>query len=148
MLKLPTKARYAVRLMVELAAHEGEGLVHLASVAAAQGLSPKYLEQLAIPLRRAKLVRAVRGSAGGYQLARPATAISIHEIMQAVDGPVELVTCVTHPKTCPRAPACAAHGLWERLTQAVDGVLTGTTLAELRADQSRVDSLVFGGERA
>jgi len=142
MLKLPTKARYAVRLMVELATHEGEGLVHLASVAEAQGLSPKYLEQLAIPLRRAGLVAAARGSTGGYQLARPAESISALQIVQAVDGPVEVVTCVTDPKVCPRSPACAAHGLWRRLRQAIDDVLVSTTLAELRDDQERADALV------
>ncbi len=135
MLKLSTKARYALRFMIELSLHEGEGLVHLATVAAAQDLSQKYLEQLAMLLRHAGLVDAERGSQGGYQLAQPAAEITVLQIVQAVEGPFQLVHCLVRPATCARSSACAAHGLWGRLSSAVTDVLSQTTLADLCTDQ-------------
>ncbi len=137
MLRLSTKTRYALRTMIELAKHEGEGMIPLKEVAEAQQLSPKYLEQLAISLRHAGLVLAERGSQGGYVLARPAAEITALQIVQAVDGPLQLVSCVSRPASCSRSPECSAHELWGRLTSAIDGVLSGTTLADLAATGAR-----------
>lgn len=137
MLKLSTKARYALRFMIELALHEGEGLVHLATVAEAQDLSQKYLEQLAMSLRHSGLVDAERGSQGGYELAQPASDITALQIVQAVEGPLHLVTCVARPTTCQRSSTCAAHSLWRRLNTAITDLLSQTTLADLRDDQRR-----------
>lgn len=141
MLKLSTKTRYALRFMIELALHEGEGLVHLAKVAEAQDLSQKYLEQLAMSLRHAGLVNAERGSRGGYELAQPAADITALQIVQAVEGPFQLIACVARPSSCDRSPACAAHGLWGRLSSAVTDVLAETTVAELCADQRKAATL-------
>ncbi len=121
MLRLSTRTRYALRTMIELARHEGKGMVALKAVAEAQELSPKYLEQLAIALRHAGLVLAERGAQGGYMLARPAAKISVLEVVQAVEGPVELVTCVGQEPECERVGNCTAHGLWSRLNEAVRG---------------------------
>ncbi len=144
MLKLSTKARYALRFMIELSRHEGEGLVHLAAVAEAQNLSQKYLEQLAMSLRHSGLVNAERGSAGGYELALSAAEITALQIVQAVEGPLELISCVARPSTCERAPGCAAHGLWRRLSGAINDVLMETTLADLREDQRRAPAVSPG----
>jgi Rrf2 family protein len=135
MLRLSTKTRYALRTMIELARREGKGMVPLKAVAEAQQLSPKYLEQLAISLRHAGLVLAERGSQGGYVLARPAAEITALEIVQAIDGPIQLVNCVSRPTSCHRSPGCAAHGLWSRLTQSIGALLAATTLADLCQDQ-------------
>ena len=131
MLRLSTKTRYALRTMIELARREKDGMVPLKSVAKAQQLSPKYLEQLAISLRQAGLVLAERGSQGGYMLARPAAEITALEVVQAVEGPLHLITCVNRPTSCPRLPNCTAHGLWSRLNDSIQDVLSSTTLAEL-----------------
>jgi len=135
MLRLSTKARYALRAMIELAMHEGEGLVQLREVADAQQLSVKYLEQLTISLRHAGLVRAERGPQGGYELSRPAEEITVLEIVQAVEGPLGLVGCVTQDGTCDRRESCAAHRLWCRLNTAIGRVLSESTLADLRREQ-------------
>lgn len=135
MLKLSTKARYALRFMIELSRHEGEGLVHLAKIAEAQNLSQKYLEQLAMALRHSGLVHAERGSAGGYELARAPAEITALQIVQAVEGPIELINCVARPSTCGRAPECSAHELWRRLSEAVTQVLAETTLEDLRSNR-------------
>ena len=144
MLKLSTKARYALRFMIELSLHEGEGLVHLATVAEAQSLSQKYLEQLAMSLRHSGLVNAERGSAGGYELAQSPAEITARQIVQAVEGPLELIGCVARPSTCQRSPGCAAHGLWRRLNAAIGDVLMETTLADLRDEQRRLPAVSPG----
>jgi Rrf2 family cysteine metabolism transcriptional repressor len=136
MLKLSTKARYGLRSMVELALREGEGLTQLTEVARAQHISPRYLEQLAAPLRNAGLVRSERGPHGGYELAKPAEAITALDIVRAVEGPPDLLDCVATSSVCDRAGACAARNLWKRASEAITGVLAESTLAELR-DQQR-----------
>jgi len=135
MLRLSTKARYALRAMIELALHQGEGLVQLREVAEAQDLSVKYLEQLTISLRHAGLVRAERGPQGGYQLAKPADEISALQIVQAVEGPLHLLDCLVHAGACNRTGMCAAHGLWRRLNSTIGKLLSETTLAQLREEQ-------------
>ena len=130
--------------MIELSLHEGEGLIHLATVAEAQNLSQKYLEQLAMSLRHSGLVNAERGSQGGYELAQSPADITALQIVQAVEGPIELITCVARPSTCERSPGCAAHGLWHRLGGAINNVLLETTLADLREDQRRLPAVSPG----
>jgi len=148
MLRLSTRARYALRGMIELAGHEGDRLMQLREVAELQYLSPKYLEQLAIPLRRAGLIRAERGSAGGYRLARPASEILALDIVQAVEGPLDVVACALKAAVCERSSACAARRLWIRVHEAVISVLAETTLAELRNQQDLLASLAPAGAEA
>ncbi len=135
MLKLSTKARYALRAMMELALHEGQGPVQLREIAKAQAISPKYLEQLAIPLRHAGLLRTERGPAGGYELARPAVAISALDVVQAVEGPLELLDCIGRAAACDRVAACAARDLWIDVGASIARVLGEKSLADLRDRQ-------------
>jgi Rrf2 family protein len=135
MLKLSTKARYALRAMIELALHEGGGTVQLREVAKAQHLSPKYLEQLTIPLRHAGLVQTERGPHGGYELAKPATSITALDIVEAVEGPVNVLDCIGRSSVCDRTGACAARDLWVRLRCSIGEILSETTLADLRSEQ-------------
>lgn len=118
--------------MIELALHEGEGPLLLREVAEAQALSPKYLEQITIPLRRAGLLEAERGPRGGYRLARPAAEISAREILETIEGPIDLLECVRKPTTCGRASSCGGRILWEKLSRAMAAILSETTLADLR----------------
>jgi Rrf2 family protein len=135
MLRLSTKTRYALRAMLELALREGEGPVQLREVAKAQRISQKYLEQLALPLRHAGLVHTERGPSGGYELARPAAAITALEVVEAVEGPLRLLDCIGRPAACDRAGECVARKLWARAGEALSQVLSEATLAELRESQ-------------
>jgi Rrf2 family protein len=121
--------------MIELARHEGAGLILLRRIAAAESIPRKYLEQLTIPLQRAGLVLAERGPRGGYELARPSDQITAREIIEAIEGPLSLVDCVREPSACDRAPICAARRLWGKVSEAIADVLSRTTLAELREQQ-------------
>jgi len=135
MIKPSTRARYAVRAMIELAIHEGSGPLQLREIAQAQRISVKYLEQLTIPLRRAGLLQAERGPQGGYELAKPAYDITAREIVEAVEGSLGVLECVRNSDSCERTLACAARRLWGRVSDAITAVLSDTTLADLREEQ-------------
>jgi Rrf2 family cysteine metabolism transcriptional repressor len=135
MIKPSTRARYALRAMIELALHEGSGPILLRQIAEAQRISPKYLEQLTIPLRRAGLLQAERGPQGGYELAKPSYAITAAEIVEAVEGPLDVLECVRSSAACDRSGECAARRLWARVSDAIATVLSDATLADLREEQ-------------
>jgi Rrf2 family protein len=139
MLRPSTKARYALRAMIELALRQGERPVHLHDVGRAQRLSVKYLEQLMIPLRRAGLVRGERGSGGGYRLARPAEEITALEVFSAVEGGFDLLARVVTPTVCERSPTCVARRLWMDAGRAMGEVLARASLADLRDGQRAAD---------
>ncbi len=138
MLRLSTRARYALRAMLELATHN-EGRMLLRDIAEQQDLPPKYLEQLAIPLRHAGLIEAQRGSAGGYVLARPAEEITVLQVVEAVEGPLDVAKCVVRATVCSRASNCASRNVWIRLSRHVRGFLHEVSLAHVRDEQLALD---------
>lgn len=140
MLKLSTKARYALRAMVELACREGNGPVQLREIAKAQAVSPKYLEQLTMSLRNAGLVNSERGPNGGYWLAKPAYRITALDVVSAAEGPVTLLDCVGQASACQRSAGCAARRLWTRVSAAISDTLEQVTLADLREEQMAANS--------
>lgn len=133
-MELNTKGRYAVMAMADLAReNRGETVsVSLADIARRQQISLAYLEQLFAKLRRAGLVESVRGRSGGYHLARPAGAIAIHDIMTAVDEPVEMTRCAAEGLSgCVGHKRCLTHGLWEGLTDHIRQYLSGISLQDV-----------------
>jgi len=129
--QLSTRARYGFRAMLELAVHHGRGPVPLKTVAQCQGISLKYLEQLFARLRAAGLVQGVRGTGGGYILARAPGEITLAELFAALEGSIALVACVDRPATCSQADGCVTRKLWVELKEASDGILGGRTLQDL-----------------
>jgi len=140
MLKLSTKARYALRAMVELAHHEGEGATQLRAIAKAQRLSTKYLEQLTIGLRNGGLIHSERGPRGGYWLAKPASHITALDVVRAAEGPVTLLDCVGQSSVCERSASCAARKLWSKVSAAINATLEEVTLADLREEEAAASS--------
>jgi Rrf2 family protein len=146
-MRLSTRGDYAVLLMLEVARHEnGASPVALSRVAHRTGLSRAYLEQLAIPLRAARLVRGVPGRLGGYRLARPAAQISVAEILEAVVGPICIVKCLEDSDGCPRTADCEGHPLFALLNHAIREKLRSCTLRDL-LDPVRVESMRSDLER-
>lgn len=92
-MKLSTKGRYGLRAMIDLASHEEEGAVSIASISERQNISESYLEQLVRPLRKAGFIESVRGAGGGYVLAKPADSISVGDVLRVLEGGLEAVTC-------------------------------------------------------
>lgn len=137
--RLSTRGRYAVMAMVELAAREDGGSlarqVSLAEIAGAQHLSTAYLEQLFGPLRRSGLVASARGPGGGYRLARPATEISIADIIVAVEEPIQATRCDEGGPGCLAGQRCLTHDLWAELGDQIRLFLGGVSLADVIGDR-------------
>ena len=130
-MKLSTRGRYGVRLMLELALHYGEGPVLLKDIAERQGISEKYLWQLINPLKTTGLVNSRRGAHGGYVLGKPPEAISLKAILQILEGPLCLVDCVDNPSLCKRSLSCISRDIWGEASKNMQQTLEDTTLAAM-----------------
>jgi Rrf2 family iron-sulfur cluster assembly transcriptional regulator len=129
-MKLTTKGRYAVTAMLDLALHFDMGPINLADISARQGISLSYLEQLFSRLRKQGLVESARGPGGGYRLARHASAISVSDVIRAVDETVDATRCGGQ-KNCQDDGRCLTHDLWEELSNQITSFLTNITLGDL-----------------
>ena len=125
-MKLSTRGRYGVRLMLELALHYGEGPVLLKDIAERQGISEKYLWQLINPLKTTGLVNSRRGAHGGYVLGKPPEAISLKAILQILEGPLCLVDCVDNPSLCKRSLSCISRDIWGEASKNMQQTLEDT----------------------
>jgi len=135
-MKISTRGRYALRMMLDVSRHGGlDSPVSLASVSDRTGISHGYLEQVALALRSARLVRGVAGRHGGYKLASPPEKITIREIIEATIGPVCVVDCIDEPEACPRADYCECRVVYALINLRIGEVLEEFTLADL-ADPS------------
>ena len=135
-MQMSTRGRYGVRLMVALALNYGNGTALLREVARREGISEKYLGQIIIPLKSAGLVLSQRGSRGGYALARSPETITVKDVVEAIEGKIAAVLCVSDPEACARATSCVATGVWKKLSEDIERSLSSFTLAAL-ARQAR-----------
>ena len=134
-MKLSTRGRYGIKAMVDLAVEYGNGNVSTASLAAQQGISEAYLEQLVASLKKAGLVLSARGAAGGYMLSRAPEQIQVGEILRALEGSTDLISCVGVEKVnCGNACSCSARPLWLKLQSKINDVLSSTTLKDMADD--------------
>ena len=129
-MRLPTKGRFAVTAMIDLALRSGEGPVTLAGISERQKISLSYLEQLFGKLRRCSLVDSVRGPGGGYCLARPGTQITVADIVRAVDETLDATQC-GGKENCKDEERCMTHELWTTLNTKMYDYLTSVTLSDL-----------------
>ncbi len=131
-MKISTRGRYALRTMVDLAQHSGDGLVTLKDVAARQELSQKYLEQIVTQLSKAGLVKGIRGPQGGYRLSREPKDYNVGEILELVEGSLAPVECLEEgPNTCERCSSCATLDMWTGLYKVVTDYLGNITLQDI-----------------
>lgn len=138
-MKISTKGRYAVRLMMDLALNETGNPIRLKEVAARQGISDKYLEQIISILNKAGYVKSVRGPMGGYRLVRKPEEYTVGEILRLTEGSLAPVECVGAVDDCPRQEKCATQIVWRKLNDAVNSVVDGITLRELAAWQDELN---------
>src|SRR5690625_2146808 len=123
-MKISTKGRYGLTIMIELARKYGKGPISLKSIAEDNDLSAHYLEQLAAPLRNAGLIKSIRGAYGGYILGKEPMTIKAGDIIRVLEGPIVLVEGIEEEEP-------AKQALWVRVTEAVKEVLDTTTLEDL-----------------
>jgi Rrf2 family cysteine metabolism transcriptional repressor len=135
-MKISTRTEYGIRVLVTLARNEGEdGCLSLAEIAKREKLPHAYLEQLAGDLRRAGLVTATRGQAGGYRLARSATQIAMTDAIRALEGPILEMPCagVGDLEHCDRPQPCSVHEVFQRVYESLSLSLGATNLADVVA---------------
>ena len=130
-MKISTKIRYGARAMLELASHYGEGPIELKEIAKEENISLKYLEQVINPLRGAGLVKAVRGSKGGYSLAKPPSEICLYDVVETLEGPLNLLECLRDSKVCQKVPSCVTRDIWQEVSEAISKIFFSVTLEDM-----------------
>ncbi|MDT8299865.1 MAG: Rrf2 family transcriptional regulator [Sedimentisphaerales bacterium] len=140
-MKLSTRTRYGIRAILELAQNYGNGPLQLRIIARDQGVSIKYLEQLMAMLKAAGIVRSVRGSKGGYILAKSPGQVKVSECFQCLEGSVITTECVEDESFCERTSDCIARQVWTEVQEAVMGVLQSMTLQNL-VDRAKNDKAI------
>ncbi|MBB2481729.1 Rrf2 family transcriptional regulator [Bacillus sp. APMAM] len=137
-MKISTKGRYGLTIMIELAKRYGEGPISLKTIAQINDLSEHYLEQLISPLRNAGLVKSIRGAYGGYILADEPSKITAGDIIRVLEGPISPVEGIEEEEPVKRS-------LWIRIRDAVKDVLDNTTIEDLAnyKDEGETDSYMF-----
>ncbi|MBQ8306358.1 MAG: Rrf2 family transcriptional regulator [Blautia sp.] len=142
-MRISTKGRYAIRLMLDLAAHNSGDPIRLKDVAARQEISDKYLEQIISVLNKAGFVRSVRGPMGGYVLTRRPEEYTVGMILRLTEGSLAPVECTEMPGTCDREEECVTRILWNRIAEAVSGVVDHVTLEDLLSWQQEKENNYF-----
>lgn len=131
-MKISTKGRYALRLMLDIALNGKENPVRIKEVASRQEISVKYLEQIVSALVKAGYVRSIRGAQGGYQLMYPASKYTVGNILRVTEGSLTPVDCLEGDDVnCDRAEKCVTLRLWRELREAINGVVDKYTLQDL-----------------
>ena len=130
-MKLSTRGRYGLRALLDLALHQGAGLVRLKDIAGRQDISLHYLERLIAPLIAAGLVKSTRGARGGVLLFKPPSEIKLSEVVQLLEGSIAPVDCVNDSRVCHRSASCVTRDIWREMMEAMVRVLDSTTLQDL-----------------
>lgn len=130
-MKISTKGRYALRIMIDLAIHNTGEYIPLKTVAERQGISTKYMEQIIPALGKAGLVKSIRGSQGGYRLAAAPDKCTAGDIIRCLEGDLAPVPCASDKLSCERAEQCVTIEVWEQIKAAVDNVVDSITLQQL-----------------
>lgn len=135
-MKISTKGRYALRLLLDLAINNTGEYITIKNIAKRQDISDKYLEQIITQLSRAGFVKSARGAFGGYMLAKPAEEYTVGDILRLMEGSLAPVPCLENSDTpCLRAAECVTLEVWQEIQQAINNVVDNITLADLVARQ-------------
>lgn len=133
-MKLSARGEYGVRAMVVLALHYREGPVSIKEIGNREGISPQYLEQIFMDLRRSGLIKSARGPRGGYSLSREPSQIKIGDVVRVLEGPIAPVSCMGQGQeeaSCDRWPGCLSRAVWEKLRDSMTEVLDDISLQDM-----------------
>jgi Rrf2 family protein len=148
MLRLSTKGQYGVRAMYEIASGYPDEPVNIKIISERQDVSIHYLEQILNKLRRAGLVKSVKGPGGGYLLSRRPESITIADILFELEGPLAITSCLNPEEGCVRVEICVTHLLWKALGQQIEEFLSTISLHDLVMGKSLDDFTLYAKNRA
>lgn len=127
-MKISTKGRYAIRLMLDLAMHENEGYISIKTISQRQGISEKYLEQIIKMLSKSNMVESTRGAQGGYKLIKKPEEYTVGEILRVTEGSLAPVECLNEEHTCENCQNCITIEIWQNVLDAINEVVDNITL--------------------
>lgn len=143
-MKMSTRGRYGIKAMLELALVYDNEMMSVRSIAQKQNISELYLEQLFSVLKKADLVKSVRGAKGGYSLTRTPKEITIKDIIDALEGPVNISDCVGKNTNCDNLDRCATRVLWVKITDAIDNIFASVTLQDIIDEHNKLNFIDIG----
>lgn len=132
--------------MLELASRYGEGPIELKEIARKEDISLKYLEQVINPLRAAGLVKSIRGSKGGYSLAKAPSQICLYDVVESLEGVLNLVECLHDSKVCQKTSSCVTRDIWKEVSDAISQIFHSVTLEDMvnrRKEKEGRDSATY-----
>lgn len=135
-MKLSTKGRYGLRAAVDLALFAKDEPISINTIAAREGLSESYLEQLFAKLKKAGIVKSIRGMNGGYQLARTPDSISVGDVLRALEGDMAVVDCPDNESECAKFGSCVTKYVWKRINNSINDTMDAMTLQEIVVNSS------------
>lgn len=128
-MKITAKARYGLRILLDIALFERTDHPRtIREISVSQNISEKFISRLVVPLRAKGMIRSVRGKQGGFRLARAPEDITLFDVLEALEGEVSVVDCVSRADACERAESCAARSIWTDVNEAVKQALRSLTL--------------------
>ncbi len=136
-MKLSTRGRYGIQAMYDLALHAQSGPQSIKAISERQGVPEAYLEQLFAALKRQDLVVSTRGAQGGYTLSRPPEAITVGDVLRALEGGLSLVECLDEAEICGKRCSCASRVVWQKLRDGLNAIVDGITLRDMIEDYQR-----------
>lgn len=142
-MKLSTKSRYGLRAVIEIAKTYGSGPAKRKNVAAQQGISDSYLENILIVLKNNRIIETTRGVNGGYVLSRSPKEITVLEVVDSLEGPLNLVDCVSSNSICSKTDTCATRTIWKEIADAWKSILGNITLQDVIEREERLYSPTY-----
>lgn len=139
-MKITTKGRYGLRALIDLAKYSEIEPVSINSIATRQGISERYLEQLMTLLKKAGLIKSIRGAGGGYVLAREVSEISVGDVLRALEGSLEPVECagLNQVDSCEAAGGCVTKYVWQRINESINRTVNEISLKQLVEESKTV----------
>ena len=136
-MKISTKGRYGLRILLDLAVHDNGEPRLIRDIAESQQISEKYISRLIVDLRRAGMVRSIRGAKGGFKLARQPRELTVLDIVEVMEGPMSIVDCVRKPEKCSRFGNCATRNIWDQLNSDIRDSMRKITLQQIIDNYNR-----------
>ena len=129
-MKISTRGRYGLRILLDLALHDNGSPRMIRDIAGSQRISEKYISRLIIDLRRAGMVKSIRGSRGGYRIARYPKNLTVLDVIEVMEGPVSIIDCVT-TESCDRQRGCAVRSIWCDMNNQIRSAVAAVTLQDV-----------------